>query len=301
VIAFATAIAETESFDRYTQPGIRLAAEPDSEVFAYAAVGSLSRSSNILLDAAAARDDLEALVLVHPHAQIDDPELCAKARAALADPSVAVVGAVGSVGATGLAWWQGRVSAGAVTHRYVEHGGGELPVLPWAPRDVPFGLVETVDGFLLVLSPWAVRNVRFDETLPNSYGHDVDYCLQVREQGRTVVTADLRAIHHRELELIPTVDLWIQAHMQLAAKWAGRVDDQPAGEAAWKERARRAEAEREAARAMTHAHTLTADARLQELERRLRDVTATRSWRFTEPLRRANLLRHRAAERRRRA
>jgi hypothetical protein len=293
VIAFATAIAEPESFHAYTQPGIRRAAEPDSPVLAYAAVGSLSRSSNILLDAAAALDDLEALVLVHPHAQIDDPELCAKARAALADPAVAVVGAIGTVGAPGPAWWEGRVSAGAVTHRYTEHGGGEFPALPWAPREVPFGPVDVVDGFLLVLSPWAVSSLRFDETLPNSHGHDVDLCLQARAAGRKVVTADIRAIHHRELELMSTVDLWIQAHIQLARKWAGRLDTEPADEDGWRARARRAEAEREAARAMAHAHTLAADARLAELERRLEAVTHTPSWRLTEPLRRLNAMRRR--------
>ena len=63
------------------------------------------------------------------------------------------------------------------------------------------GEVDTLDGFLLVLSPWAVRNIRFDEALGEFHGYDLDFCLQVREAGRKVVTADFRAIHHRPLEM----------------------------------------------------------------------------------------------------
>ena len=51
--------------------------------------------------------------------------------------------------------------------------------------------------------PWAVRNIRFDEELGTFHGYDLDFCLQVREAGRKVVTADFRAIHHRPLEMVP--------------------------------------------------------------------------------------------------
>ena len=107
-------------------------------------------------------------------------------------------------------------------HRYYEHGGGELEGYGWARPAAPLGEVDAVDGFLLVLSPWAVRNVRFDETLPTGHGFDVDYCLQVREAGRKVVTADLRAIHHRTLELVSDFEIWVEGHIQLAEKWDGR-------------------------------------------------------------------------------
>ncbi len=35
------------------------------------------------------------------------------------------------------------------------------------------------------------------------HGYDLDFCLQVRDAGRKVVTADFRAIHHRPLEMVP--------------------------------------------------------------------------------------------------
>jgi len=44
-------------------PRIRLAAEPDSEVFPYQAAGSIFRSYNLMLDRAAALDDLDRLAV----------------------------------------------------------------------------------------------------------------------------------------------------------------------------------------------------------------------------------------------
>jgi hypothetical protein len=293
MIAFGSAITEPEAYRRYAERGIRVAAEPDSEVYAFAAVGTVARSYNLLLDAAAARDDLEALVIVHPYAEIADPELCGKLRAALRDPTVAVVGCVGATGVRSLAWWEGSVSAAPVVHRYVERGGGELPGFTWASPERPLGEVDAVAGFLLGLSPWAVRNVRFDEALRLNYGFDVDYCLQARAAGRTVVTADLRAVYHHSLDLIGDLDMWVESHIRFAEKWDGEALD----DAAWKRRARRAEAEREAARAIGYPNILVADARVAGLERALADATGSASWRITAPLRRLNALRADAAER----
>ena len=94
------------------------------------------------------------------------------------------------------------------------------------------GEVDTVDGFVLVLSPWAVRNVRFDESLGKLHGYDFDFCLQVREAGRKVVTADFRAIHHHSLELVSDPETWIDAHIRVAEKWDGRMPGHRRGAAA---------------------------------------------------------------------
>jgi hypothetical protein len=288
MIAFGCSVSESEAYFRYAGPGIRRAAEPDSAIFPYAAVGTIGRAYNLLLDAAAAHDDLEALVIVHPHTELADPELCAKVRAALADRDVAVLGCAGASGVRNIAWWDGEVSCGAVTHRYVEHGGGELPGFAWTTTHPAPAEVDTVDGFLMVLSPWAVRNVRFDEGLVQGHGYDLDYCIQVRAAGRKVATADLRVVQHRSLKVISDLELWVEAHIALARKWDGRMPDHAAGTVDWRRRARRAEAEREAARALAYAKRLAADARLEELERALMETTGTVSWRVTTPLRKLN-------------
>jgi hypothetical protein len=298
MIAFGCSVSEPEPYLRYAQPGIRLAAEPDSEILAFAAVDTICRSYNLLLEAAAVRDDLEALVIVHPHAEIADPDFCAKVRTALHDPDLAVVGCAGANRVRSIAWWEGSVSCGPVTHRYTDHGGGELPGFSWTATEPAPAEVEVADGFLLVLTPWAIRSIRFDEALVLGHGYDVDYCLQVRAAGRKVATADLRVIEHRSLEIVSDRELWVEAHIAVARKWAGRIDGD-GGRAAgtWKERARRAEAERECARAIAYFERLGLDARAQALEETLARATETASWRMTAPLRLLNKWRRESAQR----
>jgi glycosyl transferase family 2 len=297
LIAFGSSISGAEAYRRYAEPGIRLAAEPDSEMFAYAAVEPVGRTYNLILEAASARQDLEALVLVHPHTEIVDPEFCAKIRAALADAEVGAVGCAGARKTESIAWWEGDVVCAPVRQRYEEYGGGEIDSVPWARRQPPPAEVQTLDGQLLVLSPWAVRNIRFDETLLLGHGFDLDFSLQLRQAGRKVVVADLRVVHHRSLELISDLAVWVEAHIQIAHKWNGTLVEEPADEAGWKRRARRAEARREAARAIAMSESLKLDARVLELERELEQKTSTISWKLTASLRAINRLRRELAAR----
>ena len=139
-----------------------------------------------------------------------------------------MVGCVGAIDVRNIAWWEGSVTWASFTHRYGEHGGGEVPSLTWLEQDRPgfarTGVVDTLDGFVLALSPWAVRNLRFDEGLGSQiHGYDLDFCLQVREAGKKVVTADLKVVHHHSLELVTDTDMWINAHIKVAEKWEGRM------------------------------------------------------------------------------
>jgi hypothetical protein len=297
MIAFGCSITSPEAYRRYAEPGIRLASEPDSEVYPFAAAGSIFRSYNLLLDTAMARDDLEALVLVHQDAEITDPTLCQKVRGALSDPDVGVVGCVGAIGVRSIAWWEGSVTWASFIHRYGENGGGDLPAFSWKKDEMPpyarTGEVDTVDGFLMAVSPWVVRNIRFDESLGQLHGYDFDFCLQVREAGKKVVTADFGAIHNHSLELVSNQDTWVEAHMRITEKWEGRMPGVGAGGGDWKQRARRAEAESEAGRAAAVSTQLQLDARELELTRQLEAMSGSLSWRITAPLRWLNARRKR--------
>jgi Glycosyltransferase like family len=300
MIAFGVSITSPDAYRRFAEPGVRRAAELDSVVYPFAAAGSIFRSYNLLLDTAAAHDDLEALVLVHQDAEIVDSDFCDKVRRALGDPDVGVVGCVGAIGVRSIAWWEGSVTWASFIHRYGEHGGGDLPAFSWKADEMPpyarTGEVDTVDGFLMALSPWVVRNVRFDESLGQLHGYDFDFCLQVRAAGRKVVTADFRAIHNHSLELVSNHDTWVEAHMRIAEKWEGRMGVGDGG-GDWKLRARRAEAESEAGRAAAVATQLQADARELELKRALDETTKSTSWRLTAPLRRVNAWRRELVQR----
>ena len=289
MIAFATATTKPDVYLRCAEPGIARAAEADSEVRAMPSIGSIFASYNALLEEFSARDQLEALVLVHQDAEIIDPDFCQTVRRALADPQVGLVGCVGAVGVRSIAWWEASVTLASFVNRYQEHGGGDLASFSWeweeAPAYARTGEVETLDGFVLVLSPWVVRNLRFDESLGQFHGYDLDFCLQVRASGRTVITADFRAVHHRQLDMVPDPEEWIAAHMKVAEKWDGEMGI-GTGTGSWRDRALRAEADADAALVLGYMNVLETTARVRELQDALDETTTSISWRLTAPLRR---------------
>jgi hypothetical protein len=298
LIAFGSSISGAEAYRRYAEPGVRRAAEADSALYAYAAIEPVGRTYNLILDAAAQQPDLEALVLVHPHTEIVDPDFCAKVRAVLGDPQVGVVGAAGATGVKSIAWWEGDVVAGPVVQHYGDYGEGRLPGFSWVTqRGDPPAEVETVDGQLLVLSSAAVRSLRFDESLIYSHGFDLDFCLRAGTAGFKVTVADLRVVYHRSIELVPNIDVWVEAHMRVGEKWDQALHGTPPDQEAWRRRARRAEADREAARATAFSRSLERDARVLELERVLAEKTESLSWRVTAPLRALNRRRRQWAAR----
>jgi Glycosyltransferase like family len=301
MIAFGCPITKPDVYARCAERGIRLAAEADSVVLAEKAVGSLFRSYNHLLDQAATLPDLEALILLHQDTEIVGSAFCDEVRCALQDPEVGVVGCVGAIGVRSIAWWEGSVTLASFIHRYEEHGGGDLPAFSWSWSEAPpyarIGEVDTLDGFLLAVSPEVVRNLRFDESLGRLHGYDLDFCLQVREAGKKVMTADFRAIHHHSLELVNDPQEWIEAHVKIAEKWDGRMYGIGAAAGTWKQRARRAEAETDAAWVNYYTTLLEADARERQLTEALDSATGSISWRITAPLRRLNSIRRRALPR----
>jgi hypothetical protein len=296
MIVFGCAVTQPEQYSRWAARGIELAREPDSAVYPNSSPGSIFRAYNALLDLAAGHDELEALVLVHQDVEIVDPRFCAKVRKALSDPEVGVVGCVGALDTRSLAWWEGAVTWASFTHRYYEYGGGELPAFAMHPaRAAPpayarTGEVDTLDGFILVVAPWSVRNLRFDESLGMFHGYDLDFCLQVRDAGRKVLTADLKVVHHHSLKLLSDPENWIEANIRLTQKWEARFPQIGAEvghrSADWKARARRAESTASANNTLRIAAQMEADARARELQREIEIMRASTSWRVTEPMRR---------------
>jgi hypothetical protein len=247
------------------------------------------------MERTATLDDLEALVLVHQDAEIADADFIPKLRETLKDPEVGVVGCVGAIGVRSIAWWEGSVTWASFTHRYGELGGGELPAFSWNGQKLPpyahTGEVDTIDGFVLCLSPWVVRNIRFDESLGQLHGYDFDFCLQVRHAGKKVMTQDFKVVHHHSLDLVSEPETWIEAHMRVAEKWDGKMPGVGEAGGDWKQRARRGEAEAAAARAGAVTAQLKAEAHARQLEREIAVMRESIGWRLTEPLRRVNALR----------
>jgi len=190
VIAFGACIASREKFLRYAMPGISLVAEPDSEIAEVTTDHSIFEAYNEVLEAFTGREGLEALILLHEDTEIADPDMFAKVRERLADPEVAIVGAIGSRGVKKIGWYGG------------EWKGYGRTAWSRGVYDFEGGIheVEAVDGFLLILSPWAVESLRFDEErFTGFHAYDVDLCFQARAAGKRVLIDDLALIHHTRM------------------------------------------------------------------------------------------------------
>jgi Glycosyltransferase like family len=291
MFAFGCSIIIPDIYRRCAERGIRRAAEADSVVLAHAATSSIARSYNLLLDRARELEDLEGLVIVHQDAELLDDDFCAKVRTVMTDPQVAVVGSVGATGIRDIAWWDGELTWNSAAYHYQELGGGELTFGEVDPQQgSATGEVDTLYGVLMALSPWAVRHLRFDESIGLLHGYDFDICRQTRAAGRKVVTADLRLAHHHSLDLVSEVEIWVAAHMRAAAAWEPGEGEQSAPDEDWKSRARAAEASAAAARLLAASKLLQADASAQRDARELDSIRSSRSWRMTEPLRRGNAI-----------
>ena len=293
MIAFGCPITDHAQYETFAEPGISLVAEPDSEILALGSAGlgdaSIFRNYNLLIEEAAKLDGLEALVLVHQDAEIVDPEFCVKVRRALQHPDLGILGCAGAIGVRNIAWWDGSVTLASFSHQYDEYGGGEIlgSTFNWdeAPPEARTGEVDVIDGFMMVLPPWFIENIRFDESLGQLHGYDFDVCQQVRAAGKKVMTEHIRVIHHHSLELIGDVNGWIAAHMRVAEKWDGKLSPAQTIPGDWKERARWAEARRDAALMQANAAELAREAAVLDIERQLQQVERSASWRITRPLR----------------
>lgn len=216
MIAFGVAIAAQEKFERWARPGLELAAEPDSLLLTRTGYRSIQEPYNSILDEVAVRPDLEALVLLHEDTEITDPSFCSRVRRTFSRPEVGVVGPIGGRHVDSLAWWHGG-TYGRIEAPNVMVGG-----LSRGAFDVGSYEVDALDGLMLILSPWAVRNLRFDERFTHLFhGYDIDICFAARAAGRTCVVAPLEVTHYGTWKNEQN-ERWREAAALWERKWGAR-------------------------------------------------------------------------------
>jgi hypothetical protein len=72
----------------------------------------------------------------------------------------------------------------------------------------------------------------------------------------------------------------------VAEKWDGRMPRIGTAPGSWRQRALRAEADRDAAGALAHTKVVELEARARELRRGIGETRGSLSWRLSAPLRR---------------
>ncbi len=182
MLAYGVCIGSRDRYEALAAPHLRdlggVVVEADDQ-------RSICAAYNAVLAAVTDEPDVEGLVLLHEDVTIDSAAFIAAIRAELADPDVAVVGAIGALRPSSLRWWQGE-GRGRVRDStgLVDFGGGRHDV-------------DVLDGLCLVLSPWAITHLRFDESAFDGFhGYDSDICLQARAAGKRVRVTDLPITHH---------------------------------------------------------------------------------------------------------
>jgi Glycosyltransferase like family len=213
VIAAAVCVGNRETYERYAAPALARALGNDSSVMEIES-DSIFSGYNQALDHFADRADLEALVLLHQDVAINDAEFTRKVRTLLVEESIAVIGAIGARNVRNSAWWTGEAHGQVKETRGVMGPGRER------------ALVDCVDGIVLILSRWAVQNLRFDDQRFHGFhAYDVDICLQAVAAGKHVVVEDLDVFHHanihaglRDRESNDRESFWT-ADATLRAKW----------------------------------------------------------------------------------
>lgn len=208
MIVYGVYVQSEDSYRTHCAPGIASSSGDSITVVEARDVDSVAAAYNEVLDAFSVVDDLDALVLLRDDVEICDPSFTRKVDRALTDPDVAVIGVVGASGVRSLSWWEGSPrGVCSTTHGVLDFGGGNAEV-------------EAVAGFVLVLSPWAVRHLRFDEhSYPASLGYAVDLSFQARASGKKVLVADL-VVHHHDAhgETVDAEDSQ-RAEAAFQAKW----------------------------------------------------------------------------------
>lgn len=186
MIAYGICIGSEEKFQSIARRGLAACADPGAAIAESRENRSIFEAYNEILEHFSADPAMEALVLMHEDVELRDLRFEEKLRELFAaDAQIAVAGVIGGRHVTSLAWWEGEGRGRCLeTRGRIDFGGGIEPV-------------DSVDGLLLALSPWAVRNLRLDElTYHGFHGYDVDFCFQARAAGRKVVTIDLDLVHH---------------------------------------------------------------------------------------------------------
>lgn len=185
MIHYGVCIGDEDRYQRCAGPGLaRVAAR--SRVIESRGNKSIFRAYNQIIDRALQDPEMEALVLLHEDTELRDDAFESKVRAELADSEVAVLGVVGGRESPSSRWWEGERFGYAPDNHH--------------PTGNDFGKgrhdVDQVDGLLLVLSRWAVENLRFDERFRGFHVYDADMCMQARAAGRIVRVVDIELFHH---------------------------------------------------------------------------------------------------------
>lgn len=181
VVAYGVAVGSWERFHQFVEPRIP-AGQPLTVQYGHP---SITVAYNHILDSWSRWDGFDALVLLHEDLEMIDPDTETKILKEMEDPQVAFVGVAGGRGGPpSLAWWESPERFG---HQLTDSGPLEL-----GPHTADVMLLE---GSFLAFSPWAVKNLRYDERLTGFHCCD-EIVIKAQHHNKRAVVADITTHHH---------------------------------------------------------------------------------------------------------
>ena len=210
MIVFGVCAGKSGRLETICQPSLATFA-PAAQTIVLRDQPSIASAYNEILRRCAMRAEIEAIVLLHDDVALDNDAWQATILDVLADQTVAVIGVVGGSGPGGMAWFTRAAKFGFVTEPTRVHA-----------YDRTAREVDVVDGVVLVLSRWAIQNLRFEESLyPPFHGYDADICAQARAHGMKVIVAPIDVTHHTNGAFGTTrsYEDWIRASLRWKLRW----------------------------------------------------------------------------------
>jgi hypothetical protein len=204
VIAYACCVGSWDKFAKNVVP--RVGERP---LFAFGDQRTIAEAYNKAI-AMCSDPQVEALVLLHDDLEITDPAFEHKVRVMIESvPDLAVIGIAGARGVRSLDWWN---------YDTVGHQQTDSVLLEFKER---FGLVDGMEGSLLVLTRWAIDNLRFDEQYDGFHGYDCDIVRQAIAAGKVAAVADIDTHHHTTVgwKSDAVRESWDRAHQVFRKKW----------------------------------------------------------------------------------
>lgn len=196
------------SWERFTRNVVPFADK--RPVIALSGQTSITAAYNSIIDSLVPQPqrDFDMLILQHDDLEIVDPHAIEKFAEVLQDPEVAIVGVAGGAAFNGLAWW----TANPIGHVLADTGMVDFKTHS--------GEVDLLEGCILALSYWAVRNLYFD-VRPGFHGYDSDISMLAHSAGKKTVVANVDVHHHTSLGFDNEASHkdWLEADQEFRERW----------------------------------------------------------------------------------
>ena len=206
-VGFGCCVGSWDRFNQYVVPHVA-----GRSIVALSGQTSIGAAYNAILDVyryGPSRQDINMVILQHDDLEILEPGAEERIAELMRDqPDIGLVGVAGGSARGGLGWWN---------HDPVGHQKTNAIDIDFGPRT---GNVDLLEGSLLVFSPWALGNLRFDER-PGFHGYD-EIAMQAARKGMRVVVADIDTHHHTALGFDNESSHadWLAADQWFRQKWS---------------------------------------------------------------------------------